>query len=95
LGNSSAVSMEQIADISNWQQHIKLAEKQHGLPVIRDLRHMLKRFPTQPLQHGVAAEGWECFVARGIREAFLENATLKVTIIDSCGRSHSIESFAL
>lgn len=94
LSNQQSIGTEHLADISNWHQHIKRQEKQHGLVVIRENRNKLDRFPAQPLQMGIAAEGWECFIARGIREATLKEATLQVTIIDSFGRKRSTTSRA-
>jgi hypothetical protein len=94
IENGQTIRTEQLADISNWHQHIRFQEKQHGLPVIRETRNRLDRFPAQPLQQGIAVQGWECFVARGIREAFLKNAALQLTLVDSFGRNHSITSHA-
>jgi hypothetical protein len=94
LGSEQTIHTEHLEDISNWHQVIKRQDKQHGLPVIRESRNRLDRFPAQPLQQGIAAQGWECFIARGIREATLREATLQLTIVDSFRRNHSTASRA-
>jgi hypothetical protein len=38
------IGTEHLADISNWHQHIRRQEKQHGLAVIRENRNKLDRF---------------------------------------------------
>jgi hypothetical protein len=81
IGNSQTVCTERVADISNWHQHIRLQEKQHGLLVIREMRNRLDRFPAQPLQQGIAVQGWECFVARGIRRSISERRDIA---FDAC-----------
>jgi len=94
LGNQQSVLTEHLTDISGWHQLVKRQDKQHGLTVIRAARNLLDRFPSQSLQQGIAAQGWECFIARGIREATLKDATLQLTIVDSFGRNHSTTSRA-
>lgn len=90
--NGQKVQTEQLSDISQWHQHIKVKEEQHGFHVIRDVRNRLEIFSERPLQHGIAAQGWVCFTAREVREALLRNAVLELTIVDSFGRSHSVTS---
>jgi len=92
FGNGQKVKTEHLPDFSKWHQHIKVKEKLHGLHVIRDIRNGLDPFPATPLQHGIAAQGWVCFIAREVREALLKNAVIKLMIVDSFDRSHSIMS---
>jgi hypothetical protein len=93
-GNFQAIHSDHLADITNWHQRIRRQEQQHGLRIIRESRNRLDRFPSQPLQLGIAAQGWECFIVRGIREATLKVATLQLTLVDSFGRNHSVTSHA-
>jgi hypothetical protein len=91
-GNGQEIRSERIPDISKWHQHIKVREVQHGFPVIRDIRNHLDAFAAVPLQYGLAVEGWLCFVALGIRETLLRSPTIKLTLLDSFGRRHSVRS---
>ena len=83
---------ERVGDISNWHQHSKVKEEQHGITVMRDIRENLHDFGAGPLQHGIPTEGWVCFMVRETKESLLQDATLSLTLIDSFGHKHSLKS---
>lgn len=83
---------DQVPDISQWHQHFRVREVRHGLPMIADTYSSLAGFPTQALQRGIAAEGWVCFIAHGVRESLLNNASIELIVVDSFDRRHAAKS---
>jgi len=90
--DGQSLQAERVTDISKWHQHSKVKVEQHGFTVIKDIRDNLNDFGNQPLQHGIPAEGWICFVLPGTKGTLLQSATLHLTLIDSFGRKHSLKS---
>ncbi len=91
VAGKQKLKAERVLDISKWHQHSKLEKQQHGFAVIEDIRENLTAFGNQPLQHGIPAEGWLCFLVRGTNDSLLQGATLRLTLIDSFDRKRSLK----
>lgn len=95
-GAGKTLQASHLTDISKWHQHIKFREKEHSLgflrEVIRDIRNNLDSFPAEPLHHGIAAEGWVCFLAHEVNEALKKDASIELSVVDSFGKTHRLKS---
>ncbi|HXM97179.1 MAG TPA: hypothetical protein VN982_01755 [Candidatus Dormibacteraeota bacterium] len=91
VAGKQKLKAERVLDISKWHQHSKLEKQQQGFTFIEDIRENLTAFGNQPLQHGIPAEGWLCFLVRGTNDNLLQGATLRLTLIDSFGHKHHLK----
>ena len=91
VAGKQKLQADRVPDISNWHQHSKVQGQHQGFAVIEDIRENLTALGSQPLQHGIPAEGWLCFVVRGTNDSLLQGATLRLTLTDSFGRKQHVK----
>lgn len=91
VSGKQKLKAEPVPDFSKWHQHSKIATQRQGFHFVEDIREPARDFGKQPLQQGIPAEGWVCFVVRDTDDSLLQGATLRLTLIDSLGRKHPVK----
>lgn len=92
-GDHQQVGGSPVYPITQFIQIIKHKELLHGMTVEKTTRlPLVPVFPSEVFVRGVPLEGWVCFKVSGVGHSFIDNAVVRLTLVDSFGKHHRLES---